>query len=215
MEVIVYNSQGSELERIDLDESVFGVPMNQAVVHQALVRQRANMRVGTASAKTRGEVSGSTRKLYRQKHTGRARAGSLRSPLRRHGGVIFSPKPRDFRQDMPRKMRRLAIRCLLSAKVADKQIRVIDELALEQPKTSQMVQILTALKINRSALIALPSPDIKAVNSAKNIPGVKTIQARQLNVADLLSHENLVITRDAILQVEALWGQHKAVSPAG
>ena len=112
-------------------------------------------------------------------------------------------------------MRRLAIRCLLSAKVADKQIRVIDELALEQPKTSQMVQILTALKINRSALIALPSPDIKAVNSAKNIPGVKTIQARQLNVADLLSHENLVITRDAILQVEALWGQHKAVSPAG
>lgn len=115
MQVPVYDSQGSEIAKLDLDEGVFGVPMNAAVVHQAMVRQRANARVGTASTKTRSEVSGSTRKLYRQKHTGRARAGDLRSPLRRHGGVIFGPKPRSYRKAMPKKMRRLAIKCLLSA----------------------------------------------------------------------------------------------------
>ena len=113
MQVSVYNIQGVVVGELGLDESVFGVPMNEAVVHQALVNQRANARVGTASTKTRSEVSGSTRKLYRQKHTGRARAGSLRSPLRRHGGIIFGPHPRSYRQRMPKKMRRLALKCLL------------------------------------------------------------------------------------------------------
>ncbi len=215
MEQIVYNIKGSELERIELDESVFGIPMNEAVVHQALVRQRANARVGTAKTKSRGEVSGSTRKLYRQKGTGRARAGNLRSPLRRHGGVIFGPRPRSYRQAMPKKMRRLAIRCLLSDKVANSDIIVIDKLEMNQPKTKEMMNILRSLKIERSALIALHNIDANTINSAKNISGIKTTQAQQLNVVDLLSHKNLIITSEAIRQVEQLWGNKRATSVTG
>ncbi len=206
MEVIVYDVKGSELERLELDESVFGVPMNEAVVHQAMVCQHANARLGTAKTKTRGEVAGSTRKLYRQKHTGRARAGSRNSPLRYHGGIVFGPRPRSYRQALPKKMRQLAIRCLLSAKVSDGEMKVINKLDLKQPKTGEMEKILQALKIERSALIALPGSNQNVVKSASNIQGIKTIQAKQLNVADLLSHQNLIITSDAISQIENLWG---------
>jgi len=215
METIVYNGKGSEMERVTLDESVFGVPMNEAVVHQALVRQRANARVGTASAKTRSEVAGSTRKLYRQKHTGRARAGDLRSPLRRHGGVIFGPKPRDYRQAMPRKMRRLAIKCLLSAKLADGEMKVIDKLELKEHKTKDMISILQALKIDRSALIALSSPDANVIKSTSNLTKIDAIQAIQLNVGDLLSHKHLIITVDAVRQVEELWGSRQKAQVTG
>lgn len=206
MQLPVYNRDGTEVDQIELDESVFGVPMNEAVVHQAMVRQRANARVGTVKTKTRSEVSGSTRKLYRQKHTGRARAGDLRSPLRRHGGVIFGPKPRDYRQAMPRKMRRLALKCLLSDKVAEGEIRVIDKIEVEDHKTSSIVKFLRALEIDRSALIALAAPDSDIVRSTANIEGVSTIQARQLNVVDLLRHKTLIITVDAVRIAETLWG---------
>ena len=215
MKLPVYNIQGTEIEQIELDDSVFDIPMNEAVVHQALVRQRANARVGTASVKTRGEVSGSTRKLYRQKGTGRARAGDLRSPLRRHGGVIFGPKPRDYRQAMPKKMRRLAIKCLLSAKAADGELKVVDKLEMQDHKTKEMINILQALEIDRSALIALDSPDSNLIRSASNLQRIDTIQARQLNVGDLLSHKNLIITVDAVRAVENLWGAKQAAQATG
>ncbi len=212
MQVPVYDVKGAETGQIELEDSVFDVPMNEAVVHQAMVRQRANARVGTASTKTRSEVAGSTRKLYKQKGTGRARAGSLRSPLRRHGGVIFGPKPRNYRQDMPKKMRRLAIKCLLSAKVADGQIKVIDKLELTSPKTQEMVGILKSLEIDRSALIAISSPDANIVKSANNITKMSAIEARQLNVLDLLSHKHLIMTADAVEAVQSLWGAKQAAA---
>ncbi len=211
MQVSVYNTEGVVVGELGLDESVFGVPMNEAVVHQALVNQRANARVGTASTKTRSEVSGSTRKLYRQKHTGRARAGSLRSPLRRHGGIIFGPHPRSYRQRMPKKMRRLAIKCLLAAKVSDGELKVIDKLEMSEPKTKDMVNILQALEIDRSTLIALSLPDANVVRSVTNIEKTKVIQAQLLNVVDLLSHKNLIITADAVRVVEELWGTKQTV----
>jgi len=207
MQVQVYNTTGSEVGQLELNESVFGVPMNEAVVHQAMVRQHANARVGTANTKTRSEVSGSTRKLYRQKHTGRARAGSLRSPLRRHGGVTFGPRPRSYRQAMPKKMRRLAIKCMLSAKVADGELKVIDKIEMSEPKTKEIKGILDALAIDRSALIALSSTDSNIAMSANNIKGINAIEARQLNVVDLLSHKNLIMTSEAVRTVEELWGK--------
>lgn len=215
MKVPVYNNQGSEVDQIELEESVFGIPMNEAVVHQAMVRQRANARVGTANTKTRGEVSGSTRKLYRQKGTGRARAGTLRSPLRRHGGITFGPRPRSYRQAMPKKMRRLAIKCLLSAKVDDGEIKVIDKIEMSGPKTKDVKGILGALEIDRSALIALASADSNIIKSVKNLNGIDAIEARQLNVVDLLSHKNLIITTDAVRMVEGLWGKGQAVAVEG
>lgn len=212
MQVSVYNTQGAVVGQLDLDESVFAVPMNEAVVHQALVRQRANARVGTASTKTRSNVSGSGRKLYRQKHTGRARAGDLRSPLRRHGGIIFGPHPRSYRQQMPKKMRRLAIKCLLSAKVADGELKVVDKLEMSQPRTRDMIGMLQTLGIDRSALIALSAPNAAVVKSGSNVKGAKIIQAQLLNVVDLLTYSGLIITADAVRVVEGLWGTE---SPAG
>ncbi len=207
MQVSVYNTQGTVVGQVDLNESVFAVPMNEAVVHQAMVRQRANARVGTVSTKTRSNVSGSGRKLYRQKHTGRARAGDLRSPLRRHGGIIFGPHPRSYRQQMPKKMRRLAIRCLLSAKAADGELKVVDKLEMSEPKTRDMISMLQTLGIDRSALIALSSPDAAVVRSASNVKGAKIIQAQLLNVVDLLTYSGLIITADAVRVVEGLWGK--------
>ncbi|MCL0095079.1 50S ribosomal protein L4 [Dehalococcoidia bacterium] len=220
MQVSVYNTKGAVVGQLDLDESVFGVPMNEAVVHQALVRQRANARLGTASTKTRSNVSGSGRKLYRQKHTGRARAGDLRSPLRRHGGITFGPHPRSYRQRMPKKMRRLAIKCLLSAKVADGELKVLDKLEMSQPRTKDMIGMLQTLGIDRSALIALSAPNSTAVKSVSNTSSLsprmggraKIIQAQLLNVVDLLTYSDLIITADAVRVVEGLWG---AEPPAG
>jgi large subunit ribosomal protein L4 len=206
MQVLVYNTKGTVVGQLDLDESVFAVPMNESVVHQALVRQRANARLGTVSTKTRGKVSGSGRKLYRQKHTGRARAGDLRSPLRRHGGIIFGPHPRSYRQQMPKKMRRLAIKCLLSSKVADGELKVVDKLEMSEPRTRDMIDMLQTLGIDRSALIALSAPDDAVVKSVSNINGTKIIQAQLLNVVDLLTYRALIITVDAIRVVEGLWG---------
>ncbi|MDD5093012.1 MAG: 50S ribosomal protein L4 [Dehalococcoidia bacterium] len=209
MQIPVYDAEGAIVRQLDLDESVFGVAMNEAVVHQAMVRQRANARVGTANTKTRSEVAGSTRKLFRQKHTGRARAGDLRSPLRRHGGVTFGPRPRSYRQAMPKKMRRLAIKCLLSGKLSDGELKVIDSLVMSEPKTKNMISLLKALEVDRSALIALSSPDANVIKSACNLSRTKVTQARQLNVVDLLSHKSLIMTADAVRAVEELLGAEK------
>jgi len=207
VQVPVYNLAGEAVKQIEISDDVFGVPFNQAVVHQAMVRQRANARQGTSSTKTRSEVKGSSRKLYRQKGTGYARAGSRRSPLRRGGGIVFGPTPRDYRQGMPKKMRQLAIRCLLSAKAGEGELMVLEGLKFDEPKTKEMVRILTALGVGSSALIATAEPEAGVIKSARNLGGVKTTPAGLLNVIDLLSYERLLITEAAVRQVEQLWGK--------
>ncbi len=206
MQVPVYNLGGEIVKHIEISDRVFAEPFNETVVHQAMLRQRANARQGTASAKTRSEVSGSSRKLYRQKHTGFARAGSRRSPLRRGGGVVFGPKPRDYRQAMPKKMRCLALRCLLSAKVKDGELKVIEELELSEPKTKEMVRILIGLGVDTSALIVTAGPEANVARSARNLSLVKTLPASILNVVDLLSYRVLVMTESAVRKAEELWG---------
>lgn len=206
MEVPVYNASGQVVKNIEISDRVFAVPFNEAVVHQAVVRQQANARQGTASTKTRGEVAGSTRKLFRQKHTGLARAGSKKSPLRRGGGVTFGPKPRSYRQDMPKKMRQLALRCALSAKTRDEELKVLEELKLDQPKTKQMAAILTALGIDSTALIVTDVPEENIIKSARNLAGIKTLPANILNVVDILSYKMLLMTESAVRQAEKLWG---------
>ncbi len=209
MRVPVYSLTGELLDHIEISDQVFAVPFNEGVVHQAMVRQLANARQGTASTKTRGQVSGSSRKLFRQKGTGQARAGGRRSPLHRGGGIIFGPKPRDYRQAMPKKMRQLALRCALSAKVRDEELKVITELKLE-PKTKQMVQILADLGVNSSALLITPEPEENVIKAARNLKGIKTMPANLLNVLDILSYKMLLVTVSSVRKAEQLWGERQA-----
>jgi large subunit ribosomal protein L4 len=210
MEVPVYNLSGEVVKHIEISDEVFAVPFNEAVVHQAVVRQQANARQGTASTKTRGEVAGSNRKLYRQKHTGMARAGSIKSPLRRGGGIIFGPKPRSYRQEMPKKMRRLALRCALSAKARNEELMVLEKLELDQPKTKEMEGILAALGVDSLALIATSEPEENVVKSARNLAWIKTMPANMLNVVDILSYKRLLMTEAAVRKAEQLWGPQKS-----
>ena len=206
MKLPVYSAKGAKLKPIEVDERVFGIKPNLAVVHQAFLAQRANQRAGSASTKTRSEVRGSTAKIRVQKGTGRARAGPIRSPLRRGGGVAFGPKPRSYRQALPKRMKRLAIRSVLSGKVADGRLVVLKELALEKPRTKDMVGVLTSLGVERSALIVTGEPDRNVHVSARNIPKTKVLPAAYLNVLDLLMHRHLVMTVAAVRRCEALWG---------
>lgn len=215
MQVSVYNLDGEVVAQIEVSDHVFGVPFNQAVVHQVVIGQLANTRQGTASTKDRGEVSGSTRKLYAQKHTGRARAGSIKSPLRRGGGIIFGPKPRSYRQSSPKKMRRLALRCVLSAKLRDNELIVLEQLTLAEPKTKEMVRILGALGVDASALIVTAEPEENMVKSARNLPGVKTMPAGLLNAVDILAYKMLLMTVPAIRKAEELWGDGPSAEGAG
>ncbi len=210
MQIPVYSMSGEVIKQIDVSDDVFTVPFNEAVVHQAVVRQLANARQGTACTKTRGEVAGSNRKLYRQKHTGNARAGNIKSPLRRGGGIAFGPKPRSYQQAMPKKMRRLAIRSVLSAKLKDNELIVLEDLDFSQPKTKEMAKVLSALNINGSALVATSEMKMNVIKSARNIPEVKTVPANLLNVVDMTSHKILLMTEAAIRQVEQLWGKEGA-----
>ncbi len=207
MQVSVYSLAGDMVEHIEISDEVFGVPFNETVVHQAMVRQRANARQGTANTKTRSEVSGSTRKLFRQKGTGLARAGSRRSPLRRGGGIAFGPKPRSYRQAMPKKMRQLALRCVLSAKAGDGELVVLEQLKLDEPRTKEMVRILAALGVDSSALIVTSEAEDNVVKSARNLPGIKTMPASLLNVVDILSYKRLLMTVAAVRKAEQLWGE--------
>lgn len=207
MEVPVYNLAGEVIKHIEISDHIFAVPFNEAVVHQAMVRQRANARQGTASTKTRGEVSGSSRKLFRQKGTGFARAGARKSPLRRGGGITFGPKPRSYRQAMPKKMRQLALRCVLSAKAREGELRILEQLKFDQPKTKEMAQILAALGVDSSALIATSEPEAGIIKSARNLTGIEIIPASLLNVVDILSHRILLMTEAAVRKAEQIWGQ--------
>lgn len=214
MEIPVYSLAGEVVKHIEISDKVFAVPFNQAVVHQALLRQRANARQGTASTKTRSEVSGTTKKLFRQKHTGLARAGSRRSPLRRGGGIVFGPKPRNYHQAMPKKMRQLALRCVLSAKAGDGELMVLEQLKLDEPRTKQMAQILTALGVDSSALIVTNEPEYNVIKSARNLAEIKTMPASLLNVVDILSYKMLLMEVAAVHKAEQLWGLAQEASNA-
>jgi large subunit ribosomal protein L4 len=205
--VPIYSLEGEVVDQIELSQAIFGLPFNEAVVHQAMARQLANRRQGTASAKTRGEVRGSTRKLYSQKHTGRARRGDKKSPLLRGGGVVFGPKPRTYQQSLPKKMRRLALKCLLSAKIREGNIKLVQELNLEKPKTKEMINVLSSLGVNSSALILTAQPTPGVVKSAANLPEVKVLPAALVNVLDLLSYKMLIATVPAIRNIEQIWGK--------
>ena len=206
MKVPVYNLAGEEVRQIDISDALFSVPFNEAVVHQVMVSLRANARQGTAATKTRGMVAGSKKKLYRQKGTGNARAGTRKSPLRVGGGTIFGPRPRDYRQDIPKKMRRLALKCVLSAKINDGELKVLDAFDYEAPRTKQMVSALAALSAGTSTLIVTPEPDFNVIKSASNLPGVKTTPAKVLNLLDVLNYETVIMTEDAVRVAEKLWG---------
>ncbi len=207
MQVPVYSHTGEIVKHIEISDEVYGVPFNEAVVHQAVVRQQANARQGTASTKTRGEVAGSGAKLYPQKHTGRARAGDIRSPLRRKGGIIFGPKPRDYHQDMPKKMRRLALKCALSAKAEGGELKILEQWNFEKPRTKDMVQALNALGVESTALVVTPEPEKNVILSARNVPGIKTTPANLLNVVDILSFKMLLMTETAVRKAEQMWGK--------
>jgi large subunit ribosomal protein L4 len=203
----VYSVNGEVVEQIELSEAVFAIPFNESVVHQAMVRQLANGRQGTASTKTRGEVSGSTRKLYAQKHTGRARRGDIKSPILRGGGIVFGPKPRSYGQSMPKKMRRLALKCLLSAKIRDGNVKLVQELDFREPKTKDMINVLSSLGVDSSALIVTAQSAPNVTKSAANLPEIKVVPSALINVLDLLSYEMLVATVPAVRNIEEIWGK--------
>jgi len=206
MLVPVHNMAGDRVGEIELRDDIFAAPINKTVMHQALVRQMANARRGTHKVKTRGEVAGGGRKPWRQKGTGRARQGSTRSPQWRGGGAVFGPTPRSYEQKMPRKMRRIAMRSALSVKASNEQLVVVQDLALAQPKTKEMVGILRNLKVDKSALILLPERNVNVELSARNLPDVKALQAGYLNMRDLLGYGTLIVTTDAIGEIERILG---------
>lgn len=207
MEVPVYDLSGQVVDHAQLSEAVFGVPFNEAVVHQAMVRQLANRRQGTASTKTRGEVKGSQRKLYAQKHTGRARRGDIKSPVLRGGGVVFGPKPRSYRQAMPKKMRRLALKCVLSAKAREGNMKVVQDIDFEEAKTKYMAGVLSSLGSDSSVLILTGQSTPEVVRSAANLPDIKVLPSDLVNVLDLITHEILIASVPAIRRIEQTWGE--------
>ena len=201
--VSVYNMTGAQTGEIELNDDVFGVEVNEAVMHQAVVMQLASRRLGTASTKTRGLVRGGGRKPWRQKGTGRARSGSTRSPIWVGGGVVFGPLPRSYAFSMPRKARRLAIRSALSAKVKAGELMVMEDIAIAEPKTKTVINMHDSLKVgDDKALIIMASLDENVEKSSRNIPGVKSITSMGLNVYDILYHDKVLITKDAVSKIE-------------
>jgi large subunit ribosomal protein L4 len=206
MQVPVYNMQGEQISETDLRDDIFDAPVNVGLMHQALVRQLANARLGTHKTKTRGEVQGGGRKPWRQKGTGRARQGSIRSPQWRGGATVFGPTPRSYRQKMPRKMRRQALRSALSVKAAESQLKVLDTLEMKEPRTKQVLDILQNLDVDTTALLLLPGRDEVILRSVRNLPQVRTLVAQYLNVRDLLKYDYVVIPLDSLAVIEGILG---------
>jgi len=198
----VYDRDGKESGTIELPEAVFNAPVNEAVLHQAVRRQLANDRQGTHQTKTRGDVSGGGKKPWKQKGTGRARQGSTRAPQWRHGGIVFGPHPRTYEQKMPRKQRRLALRSALSVKSQEGAVRIVEEIALEAPKTSILAALFDEMGAGARTLFVIPEHDLMLEKSTRNLAGVKTILATNLNPADVLTADTIVFTRSALTQVE-------------
>lgn len=203
--VALYNMDGASVGEIELNDGVFGIEVNKDALYQVVKMQLANKRQGTQSALTRAEVSGGGIKPWRQKGTGRARAGSSRSPLWTHGGVIFAPKPRDYSYTLPRKIKRLAMKSALSSKVQDNQIIVMESLALAQAKTKEMAKVLSNLKADKKVLLVIPGKDETVERAARNIPNVKLAFVNTLNVLDILNHDHFIITQDAARLVEEVY----------
>lgn len=206
MKVEVKNASGTTVEELELRDDIFGIEPNVQLMHQALVRQQANARQGTHKAKTRGEVAGTTAKWYRQKGTGRARHGDRKAPIFVGGGQAHKPQPRDYTKKMPRKMRRLALRSALSAKAADKQIIILDELNFDEPKTVQMLELLDNLEVAGSAVVLLPERNENVEKSARNLPDIKTLRANYLNIRDLLGHSFIIMPKDVLSVIEGFLG---------
>jgi large subunit ribosomal protein L4 len=200
--VAVYNQSGAQVGDIELQDAVFGITPNTHVMHQAVVLQQASLRQGTHATKNRSAVSGGGRKPWKQKGTGRARQGSIRAPQWVGGGTVFGPQPRKYGFDMPKKMRRLAIKSALSSKVADNELIVLDSLSLAAPKTKDFVQVLNNLKADRKALVVIGEMDTTLALSSRNIPGVKLVSAEGINVLDVLNHDKVIFTKDAVAKVE-------------
>ncbi len=203
--VTLFNIQGEQVGETELSDDVFGTEVRHDILHRAIVNYLANQRQGTANTLTRAEVAGGGRKPWRQKGTGRARHGSIRSPLWRKGGVTFGPKPRSFKTTMPKKLKRFALKSALSAKVVGNELILLDSLSMEVPKTKEMVSILKNLKADKKSLIVIAAKDENIEKSARNIPGVKAIHVNTLNVYDILNHDNLIMTKDAARRVEEVY----------
>ncbi len=206
MIVPMMNMAGEQVGEVELADTIFAAPVNIPLMHQAVVRQLANARLGTHKVKGRSEVSGGGRKPWRQKGTGRARQGSIRAAQWRGGGIIFGPTPRSYAQRMPRKMRRAALCSALSVKAAEEKVVVLDALTVPEPKTRAMAQALQRLAVDSSALILMAGPDENVERSANNLPDVKLLRANYLNIRDLLTYDYLVIPRDALTVIEEILG---------
>ena len=203
--VDVYNMQGKKVSDVELNAAVFGIEPNEAVVHSVLVNYLANQRQGTQSTKTRAEVRGGGRKPWRQKGTGRARQGSIRAPQWIKGGIALGPKPRSYKYTVNKQEKRLAIKSVLSSKVLENELVVVDELPLKEIKTKEMVKVLSNLKVDGKALVMLPEKNEKVQKSARNIEGVKTTLVGTINVYDLLKYNKLVVTLDTIKKLEEVY----------
>ncbi len=203
--VTVYDMKGKNVGSIELDDAIFGVEINEHLVHMAVVQQQANNRQGTQKAKTRSEVSGGGRKPWRQKGTGHARQGSIRAPQWTGGGVVFAPVPRDYSFKMNKKEKRAAMKSALSDKVASEKLIVLDKFELDEYKTKKVAEVLANLKVEGKTLIVLPDTDEKITKSAGNIPTVQTSQVGTLNVYDVVNNGTVVITKDAALKIQEVY----------
>ena len=200
----VYNREGQQVDTVNVDEEIFGPGLRSRLVKQALVMYQANHRLGTVATRSRGLVEGSTRKLYRQKHTGRARMGTVRTVVRRGGGVAFAKVPRDFSLKMPKKAKRLARNSAILAKLRSRQVILIDEIRFEEPSTKQMANVLKALKIDGSCLVGLPQYDVNSYRSVRNIPRVDILPVQEFNAYNILSHRKLLVSKAGFERLQEL-----------
>ncbi len=203
--VTMLNMTGAEAGTIELNDEIFGIEPNQNAVHEVVKNYLANQRQGTQSAKTRAEVRGGGRKPFRQKGTGRHRQGSSTDPSQVGGGIVFAPKPRDYRYKVSKKVKRLAMKSVLSSKVEENEIIVLDELKFDAPKTKEMVKVLENVKAQKKALIVMAEKDENVIRSAANIPGVRTALVSTMNVYEILNHTNFIVTKDAINKIEEVY----------
>lgn len=203
--VQVLNMSGAAAGDIELKDDIFGIEVNEYAVHAVIKNYLANQRQGTQSAKTRSEVRGGGAKPFRQKGTGRGRQGSRVSPNHVGGGIVFAPKPRDYRYTLPKKLRRLAMKSALSSKVQEKEIIVLDTISFEAPKTKEMIKMLESVKAGKKALIVMSEKDDNVVRSASNIPGVRTCLVNTMNVYDIINHTSFIITKDAVNKIEEVY----------
>ena len=201
----LYNMEGKDIGSIEVKDEIFGIEINQNAVHDVVKNYLANQRQGTQSTKTRSEVRGGGAKPFRQKGTGRARQGSRVAPNHVGGGVVFAPKPRDYRYSVPKKVKRLAMLSVLSSKTAENELVVIDELVFDEPKTKEMIKFLTAVGAEKKALILTAEKEENIVKSAANLPGVETSYVGRMNVYEILNHTSLIVTKEAVEKIEEVY----------